>query len=213
MYKIKFLNGIEEEFVSLRRANLRGVDLRGVDLRGVDLRGVDLSGADLRGAGLSGADLRGVDLRGVDLSEVNLSKANLSWANLSEANLSEANLSEANLSEANLSEANLSKARLPIYKILPEEGSFIGWKKTTKGVIKLLIMEDSIRVSTLIGRKCRASKIQVIDGPGCGGTGPVQRGITYNKGAIIETEIDTDIRVECTKGIHFFLTREEAEKF
>ena len=139
--------------------------------------------------------------------------ANLSGADLSGANLYGANLSGANLYEANLYEANLSGANLPVFKILPEEGGFIGWKKTTRGVIKILIMEDSIRVSTLVGRKCRASKIQVIGGDGVGGTGPIHKGIWYNIGCIIETECDEDIRVECSKGIHFFLTKEEAERF
>ena len=90
--KIKFLDGSEKEFATLRTADLRGADLRGADLRAADLRGAnlhdaDLRGADLRGANLHGADLRGADLRGADLRGANLAGANLTGANLHDADI------------------------------------------------------------------------------------------------------------------------------
>jgi len=120
---------------------------------------------------------------------------------------------KVNLQYANLQDANLWGAILPLYKILPEEGSFVAWKKTTKGVIKILIPEDAKRVSNLVGRKCRTDKIIVLEGPGCGGTGPNYPGIAYNKGKVVTATLNEDIRVDCTEGIHFFLTKEEAEQW
>ncbi len=36
----------------------------------------------------------------------------------------------------------------------------------------------------------------------------------YYKGAIVEADsFDDDIRLECTNGIHFFMTKEEAEEW
>lgn len=66
-YKIKYLDGTEKEFETLRgadlyRANLYRADLYGADLRGANLYGADLYEADLRGANLYGADLYGADL-------------------------------------------------------------------------------------------------------------------------------------------------------
>ncbi len=85
--KIKFLDGREKEFATLRRADLRGADLRGADLRAADLRGANLHDADPRGADLRGANLHGADLRGADLRGANLRGANLTGANLTGADL------------------------------------------------------------------------------------------------------------------------------
>ena len=102
---------------------------------------------------------------------------------------------------------------LPHFQICPEKGSFIAWKKTTKGVVKLLIGGDSRRTSTLVGRKCRASKVEVLEGFE-GATGPNRGGLYYHTGAVLEVkDYDDDIRVECTRGIHFFMTRKEAEEW
>lgn len=149
-----------------------------------------------------------------DGSRANLKGANLKGANLKGADLRGANLYGANLYGADLRGANLKGAELPNFLIAPEEGSFTAWKKTTKGVIKIIVPEDAERTNSLIGRKCRASKIVVVDGEGCGGTGTHYRVITYDKGATIECpDYDGDIRVECTKGIHFFMTKKEAQEW
>ncbi len=80
-------------------------------------------------------------------------------------------------------------------------------------MVEILITEDSKRMNCLTSRKCRASKIKVIGGEGCGGTGPYFSSITYNKGETIESEFNDDIREDCTEGIHFFLTYDEAKEF
>ena len=172
-----------------RRANLESAYLRGANLEGAYLYGANLWGAYLYGANLRGANLVGANLYG-------------------------ANLEGANLCGANLDSANLKGAKLPHFKICPQEGSFIAYKTTTKGVVKLLIPEEASRTNSLIGRKCRASKVVVLGGEGVGGTGPNYKTITYNEGETIVCEdYDGDIRVECTKGIHFFMTEEEARKW
>ena len=35
----------------------------------------------------------------------------------------------------------------------------------------------------------------------------------YTLGEIAKADLDTDIRIECTSGIHFFMTRKEAEEW
>ena len=200
---------------NLRGANLRGANLIGAYLEGADLRGANLIRADLRGADLIEADLRGADLRGADLIEADLRGADLIEANLIEANLRGANLRGANLRGANLRGAYLRGAALSPFQICPEEGGFYAWKKTTKGVIKIYIPPKAKRTSSLIGRKCRAEYVKVISGQGCGGTGPNYRGLVYYfKGQTVRADkYDDDIRVECTGGIHFFMTKAEAEEW
>jgi len=101
---------------------------------------------------------------------------------------------------------------LPQFQICPTTGSFRAWKKTTAGVIEIEIPSKSKRTSSLIGRKCRAGFIKVITP---GGKSPTKGNLDYSKkGSIVRADsFDSDIRVECTNGIHFFMTKEEAEKW
>jgi hypothetical protein len=148
-----------------------------------------------------------------------LSDANLSRANLSRADLSDADLSDANLSDANLSDAVLSYADLPRFKIAPPSGEFIAWKKGGNGeIIKLRIPWFSRRCSSMVGRKCRA-ELAIVESIEKDGK-PVfscrcwnkQYSFAYHVGKFARAwNYDPDPRIECTGGIHFFITREEAE--
>ena len=224
----------------LRGADLRDADLSGADLSDADLSDADLSRADLRGAVLrravlsgavlSEADLSRVDLRGADLSEAVLNGAVLSDADLSEAvlrdaDLSEADLRRADLSRAVLSDADLSRADLPHFVVCPEEGAFVAYKRLAGGnLAKLEIPADAKRTSSLVGRKCRAEYARVLalsrdDGATWETSGEAVSGghtttARYVVGEIVRPDsYDDDIRVECTHGIHFFITLREAREY
>ena len=135
---------------------------------------------------------------------------------LSRANLSGANLSRADLSGANLYGANLSREKADtIYQthtILPE-GDLIGYKKLAGGVIaKLKIPADAKRVGGLVGRKCRAEFAIVLEGSG---KSRHDNQFVYEVGATVRPteKFDDDVREECRPGIHFFITRAEAEAY
>ena len=230
--KIRFLGGTEREVeiapraylrdanlygADLRGANLYGADLRGADLRGADLRGANLGGADLGGANLGGADLGGAYLGGADLGGADLGSADLRGAYLRDANLGSANLGSADLGGANLGSANLRGADLrdakglAQFRILPA-GEIIGWKKLGGGKIaQLRIPADAERVNAYGSRKCRASYALVISGEG---PGIYDENTKYVPGETIRPDrFDPDPRVECSHGIHFFITKEEAEEY
>ena len=195
------------------------------------LRGEDggeranLFGANLSEADLSRANLSRANLSEADLSRANLSEANLFGANLSEADLSEANLSRANLSRANLSRANyIEKAKNLFYPIAcPEIGAFVGWKKArvkTGGhecIVKLGITEDAVR-SSAAGRKCRCSKATVLEIQDLEGNVLEQAAVSdrdenfhYIPGTVASVlDFDENRWNECSTGIHFYITREEA---
>ena len=193
-------------------ANLIGANLIGANLIGANLSGADLIGADLIGADLSGANLSGANLIGADLSGADLSGAKLIGAYLSGADLSGANLSGANLIGAIGIDLIIARTR-----ILPE-GRLIGWKKCADGVIvKLVIPEDSKR-SHAFGRKCRAEFAEVLEIIGSNEA----RSHTSDFPAVIYRVGKTvrpangwseDWREECAPGIHFFITRAEAEAY
>ena len=197
------------------RANLSWANLSRANLSGANLSWANLSWANLSRANLSGANLSWADLSGANLSWANLSGASLSWANLSWANLSKANLSRAYLFGANLSEANLSEAALPPLSIVPESGAFDGWKKLQGGVLaRVRIPESAGRVNST-GRACRAEWVTVVElVGGVEGRSRHDDTVVYRVGQEVRPDKwDPDFRVECSHGIHFFLTRKEAEGY
>ena len=181
--------------------------------------------ANLFGANLSRADLSGANLFEANLSGANLFEANLFEANLFRANLSGADLFEANLSGANLSGANyIEKAKNLFYPIAcPEIGAFVGWKKArvkTSGhecIVKLEITEDAVR-SSAAGRKCRCSKATVLEIQDLEGNVLEQAAVSdrdcnfsYIPGTVVSVlDFDENRWNECSTGIHFYITREEA---
>ena len=219
------LHGANLSYANLSYANLSYVNLSYADLSGVNLSGADLSGANLSYANLSYVNLHGANLSGADLSGANLHGADLSYANLSYVDLSGADLSGANLSYANLSYVNLSYADLSDAKevpyipmVCPEEGDFIGWKKAGNKIVKLRIPEDALR-SSATTRKCRCNKAEVIEIYNIDGTITDERivsssydsSFTYEVGKTVEVQdFDTNRWNECTRGIHFFINRQEA---
>jgi hypothetical protein len=185
---------------------------------GADLQYADLQYADLQYANLVGADLRGVilrnaNLRGADLVGANLVGANLVDADLLDADLRGANLVGANLVGADLGGADLENAKLPNFQLPPEKGSFIAYKKVDTGVIEILIPEDAKRTSSLVSRKCRASHVRVLEGSGFSPT-HTEKKLEYKEGEVVYADaFNDDIRVDCTSGIHFFMTKKEAEEW
>ena len=189
------------------RANLGGADLREANLGGADLREANLWGANLGGANLWGADLR---------------EANLGGANLWGADLREANLGGADLREANLGGANLWGAKNVDFPIAcPEEGEFIAFKKASGYIVKIKVTEDAKRCSAT-ERKCRCSKAKVVSITNIDGT---DSGLTevkssydprfvYKVGETVKVDNFCENRWdECSAGIHFFITRQEAVEY
>jgi len=172
------------------RANLGGADLVGAYLVGANLGGADLGGADLVGAYLVGANLGGADLGG-------------------------ANLSRANLGGANLGGATGSDLALAMGMHIPPEGPFWGWKKCRGGVIVKLLIPAEANRSHGAERKCRCEFADVLEviGAETGESDHTPR-ITYRAGERVTPDAWDENRWDmCSNGIHFFLTRLEAENY
>ena len=192
----------------LARAYLAGADLAGAYLAGADLAGAYLAGADLAGANLAGADLDDANLAGADLARANLARADLDGANLAGADLARADLARADLARAKNAESVIAKT------VITPEGAFIGWKACQPGcIVKLLIPEDAKR-SNASGRKCRAEFVDVLEviGADVGVTNAHGPRTEYRAGERVKADGWNDNRWdECSHGIHFFITRQEAE--
>ena len=153
-----------------------------------DLRGASLQKADLRGAILCEADLRGADLQGADL-----------WG-----------------------ADNIPDYICPI--CCPEKGSFTGFKKAywnnTPVIVELEISTEAKR-SSATNRKCRCNKAKVLSITDLQGTAEFQKAhsrydndFIYEVGkTVIVDDYDDNRWNECSTGIHFFITRDEAVRY
>ena len=103
-----------------------------------------------------------------------------------------------------------------------EKGSFIGYKKCRDNlIVKLEIPEDALR-SSATTRKCRCSKTRVLSITNLNGSdvnveyavSKKDSGFLYKVGEVVSVDdFDTDRWNECSTGIHFFMTREEAVNY
>jgi len=111
------------------------------------------------------------------------------------------------------------KKIIHLFRIVPEEGSFIAWKKGNNGyLIKLEIPAKAKRHNYIASRKCRAEFVKVLEI--WDGKKKIQefqncthnQKITYKIGELVYPDkYDPDPLVECSNGIHFFLTKQEAK--
>ena len=203
-------------WIDMKGISIRDVCLRNADLSRLDLRWLDLQGASLLNANLSCTNLRGVNLRGANLNGAILRGCKLYGADLTGANLRGADLTGADLRNAKLDGANVCGS-VGFYLQCPETGAFIGWKRVGKHIIKLQITEMALR-SSATGRKCRCSEALVLSID----DGALQEVINYNHffrtvykvGEVVRPDrFDTCRWEECSNGIHFFITRKEAEEY
>ena len=214
---------------NLRDANLHSADLIGANLRSADLRDANLSYADLSYANLRSANLSDANLSDANLRDANLHSADLIGANLHGANLSGADLSGANLHGANLRSANLRNAKhdqqttwgarqwLPLgtLRLFKKVATNEGYER----ILTLRIPAEADRTSAFTGRKVRVSfaiveKAETIDGSPVDETEWVSAHdstFTYRLGEMAVPDAwDPNPLIECTSGIHAFITREEA---
>jgi len=186
-------------------------DLYGADLYCANLCDANLYGANLCGANLGGANLGGANLGGADLDGANLGGAYLRGANLYRANLDGANLGGADLDGAK--NAALVWART----VIAPEGDIIGWKSCRDNVIVKVRVPAEAKQSNATGRKCRAEFVDVLEVIGATeGQSKIPGGgelLTYRVGERVRCvkSFDENRWEECSSGIHFYLTREEAE--
>ena len=225
-----YLEGANLSGATLAYADLTSADLIGANLEHANLRSAKLVCARLKGANLTNANLREANLDDINLEGANLMVANLEGANLEHANLGHADLTFADLKDANINHVDLTGVDLTNVKNLPDismscpaTGSFIGWKRADNNfIVKLEIPTDAKRSSAIGSKKCRCNKAKVLSIENLDGTpaevtkvhSQYETGFIYTLGETVEEELFDENRFrECSTGIHFFMTREEAGKY
>ena len=139
-------------------------------------------------------------------------------ANLVDANLVDADLRNADLRGADLiglKDADKIQDVLISHTSICPEGTIIGWKKCKNDVIVKLEIPAEAKRSNATGRKCRAEYAKVIEVIGAE-IAISQHDVTtkYKAGEIVRPDAWDDNRWdECSNGIHFFITKLEAENY
>jgi hypothetical protein len=185
------------------------VNLTFAKMRRMDLFGSSLISAKLFKANLYGSDLRFANLRGADLRKAFASNISLTGADMTDAIIKDMDLTDAELIGVKNMECPLS---------CPEEGSFYGYKKLNdRYLITLLIPADAKR-SSATSNKCRCSKAEVINILDLDTKELIEEvssdtyvPITYKMGKKVYPDYFDEFRWnECSSGIHFFCSREDA---
>ena len=156
-------------------------------------------------ANLTGADLTGANLSYAFLRDADLSCADLSYANLRGVDLRGANLRGADLRGANLDEKDKNRLGIILSK------TRVGYKKLANGIICKLSIPKGAIVFCINGSKCRTNKCKVLEGEG---VSRYDNKVEYRVGKTLEIkDFDLMYNIECSTGIHFFWSREEAEHY
>lgn len=110
------------------------------------------------------------------------------------------------------------------WSVCPEEGSFIAFKKLADDKIAKLLIPEHAKRSSGTTRKCRCSEAYVVEIKYKNGHS-ADIGYSRYEGKNVEKTVytvgetvypdgfDDDRWNECSNGIHFFMTREEAEAY
>jgi hypothetical protein len=184
-------------------------------------------------------DFTKVNFNGANLSGASFLRCNLTKAHFENCNLSGVRFERCNLTNAFFEEdclvggmttklSTLTKTNFPgSAQICPEVGSFHAFKKVkdrndNRFVIELLVSKHSKRLNAYGSRKCRCERAKVLRVlPAKNRLKPVGTNLLsihthafiYKVGEWVEAKLDENRNVECAGGIHFFLTRQEAEEY
>ncbi len=182
--------------------------------------GTKLCDGKFIGADLSGCDLRCADIDYAHFDNAVLEEADLKWTDNSYwATFKNADMKNVDLKGSPIDDKAVEGAKnLFIPMVCPEEGSFIAWKKCRDGkVIRLLIPEEAQRTGGS-RESCRASEVEILnifDGEKeCEEAVCLYDDeIIYHKGERTKDkeEFDPSLLHDGT-GIHFYITRAEAER-
>lgn len=222
--------------VNFSFSNLCSASFIGAILTDVDFSIANLPNLLFNRAQFIDVSFYSANLFSSDFSEAKLSSCNFRYANLAEVKLPSSILLDCNciFTGSNLYNCDMNNmySNLLEYKggkILTE--NIIGYKKCkpynriyysfnkcTAAIVTLEIPRGAI-VFSVNGKKCRTNRAKVLDIVDSDGNKVPRarsyRGnLTYYVGDEFNIyDFDCEYNKECSKGIHFFMTREEAENY
>lgn len=195
------------------KAKASDAEFRNAILRNADMRYANMSDCYFTSADLNGADLTGSDFTGSCFNNASLDNATFCHTNLDCIEIEYCTFDNAD------DQNNELDAAIPM--ACPRTGDFIGWKAVMQDdhrfIVKLQIPIDAKR-SSAFSNKCRAQFVRTLDiicldADICTDsvTSKAIKDTIYTKGELTFPDSWDECRWnECSNGIHFFMTIDEA---
>ena len=171
-----------------------------------------------------GTDFNLCDISCSVISKCSMSDVNFMCSDLSFTVFSDVDGKYTQFYSCEMDKCSAISSNIIFPRHVPSDGSFIAWKKANAVdeavIIKLRIPEDAKRFCA--NDKCRADKVEVLGFETLDGEKLPDDTIVhsfwdpkfkYHTGFIEVYNFDDDPQVECGKGIHFFLSRDDAVNY
>ena len=216
----------EGQRLSFAQSEIWDMDLTGADLSNMDFtlcsfQNTKLAGADFHNSSVENALFDGNCLHGADFRNANMRTASFRYCDMGECDIRGANLFGAVLEYADLKGIISDEATQWFRLHCPEKGAFLAYKKCVNDrMVQLLVPADARRTSATLP-SCRCDKAKVLTIKSFDFTenydeawSLVDENFVYRKGQWVEVkDFNEDRWQDSTTGIHFWLTREEAEAY
>lgn len=212
------LSFIEKEIWNM---DLSGADLSNMDFTLSSFQNTVLDGADFENSSVENALFDGCSMKGADFKNARMVTASFRRCDMRGCNIEDANLFGAVLEHADL-EGIVSNEGTKWFRLhCPEKGAFLGYKKCVNDrMVQLLIPADAKRTSATLP-SCRCSKAKVLTIKSFDFTknfdeawSLVDENFVYKKGEWVEVkDFNEDRWQDSTTGIHFWMSRAEAEAY
>lgn len=202
------------------RIDASSISLNGENLRDRVFENIDFSYAEFEEADLTGALFRNCDLTEAAMRNAKCVSTRFICTKFNDAEMNGADFYKAVFVESDPDMGIYSWNTRGLVPVCPTEGEFIAWKVADECIIKLRIPADARR-SSGTNRKCRCDKAEVLSINHIWEGTPVDAvcsdydsQFTYRVGCMVEEPgFDTDRWNVCAPGIHFFMSRREAESY
>lgn len=224
--RTKLKNRKVGERLTFREYELEPGDLTGADLSNIDFtlssfENVKLDQVNFSGSSVENALFDGCSMEGADFENANMKTASFRFCNMKNCNIKGANLYGAVLENADLTDIKSDENTRWFRLHCPEKGAFLGYKKCVNNrMVQLLIPADALRTSATLP-SCRCSKAKVLTIKSFDfkenfdeAWSLVDENFEYKRGEWVEVkDFNKDRWMDSTTGIHFWMTREEAEAY
>lgn len=241
-FKKAYMRGATLTGAMINRSTFDGAYLYNASFMNATIFHTHMSGAYITNAVITDASLYAVLMDGADLSRASFKGSKLGHVNMRMANLQSAKFTSscitenccferAHLTNATFTSASISKdtsfdfADLHGCEFDGDEKNRLGrildrpvtgYKKSREGDIVTLEIPKGAIVFSINNNKCRTNIAKVVDTDGKPELSSIfDKEFKYRVGDEIAPigEFELMYNVECAPGIHFFLTREEAEAY
>ncbi len=201
--------------------DLSGMDLGNLDLTLSSFQNTVLDNVDFTDSSVENALFDGCSMKGAKFKRTRMVTASFRYCDMRGCNIEDADLFGAVLEFANL-EGIISNEGTKWFRLhCPEKGAFLGYKKCVNDrMVQLLIPADAKRTSATLP-SCRCSRAKVLTIKSFDFTrnfeeawSLVDENFVYKRGQWVEVKDFNENRwQDSTTGIHFWMSRAEAEAY